>query len=401
MHRLQVADQRLGPLACALAQPLRWLRRPARPAPERLLLVKFWGLGSLQLLTPAVADLRARHPRASLELLTLADNAAFARGLGLYDEVLTLDVRAGAWSVLAGRILRLLARLERRGYDRVYDLEFFTRFSALVALATRAPEVHGFASTRVWRGGAHTRRVCFNRYRHVAVNFRALVGAGERDEVRPGELLAWPVAAAERRAVEELLRREGLEPERPLAVLNPNAGSLSLERRWPAERFASLASRLVLEDDFVVALVGSREERERAQAVARRAGPLPAGRLIDLSGQLAIGELCALLARAALVVSNDSGPMHLAAAAGVPTVGLFGPETPVMYAPLGTRTRALYDPPACSPCINVHDNKRSTCVHGRPECLMNLGVERVLRAARELRAATRAAPAAAPTGTSG
>jgi len=90
------------------------------------------------------------------------------------------------------------------------------------------------------------------------------------------------------------------------------------------------------------------------------------------------------LERSSLFVSNDSGPMHLAAASGTPTVGLFGPETPMMYAPLGVRARSVYRPPACSPCINVHDNKVSACVRGRPECLTNLTVDHVLAEMREL-----------------
>ena len=80
---------------------------------------------------------------------------------------------------------------------------------------------------------------------------------------------------------------------------------------------------------------------------------------------------------AGALVSNDSGPMHIGAALGTPTLGLFGPETPVMYAPIGRRTSALWRPPVCSPCINVHDNKVANCVRGHPECLTNLSVEEV------------------------
>jgi heptosyltransferase-2 len=69
--------------------------------------------------------------------------------------------------------------------------------------------------------------------------------------------------------------------------------------------------------------------------------------------------------------------MHIGAALGTPTLGLFGPETPVMYAPIGARTSALWRPPVCSPCINVHDNKVANCVRGHPECLTNLSVEEV------------------------
>jgi ADP-heptose:LPS heptosyltransferase len=107
--------------------------------------------------------------------------------------------------------------------------------------------------------------------------------------------------------------------------------------------------------------------------------------VVSTAGELSAGMLAALLARAELVVSNDSGPMHLAAALGAPTVGLFGPETPVMYAPLGVQAVTLYRPPPCSPCINVHDNKVASCIWGEPQCLVNVPVQEVLDAARAVR----------------
>src|SRR5690349_3942129 len=95
MQRLQRADKFLGAAACAFLQPLRLLRTSRSPrCPGTILLVKFWGIGSLQMLTPAVAALRERHPGARLTLLTLLQNEEFARGLGAFDEVLTLDVSA-------------------------------------------------------------------------------------------------------------------------------------------------------------------------------------------------------------------------------------------------------------------------------------------------------------------
>ena len=124
-------------------------------------------------------------------------------------------------------------------------------------------------------------------------------------------------------------------------------------------------------------LIGSPAEREYTAGVRATVTGDPDGRLVDLAGELSLGELCALLAGAAAVVTNDSGPMHLAAALGAPTLGLFGPETPLMYEPLGARAEALYRPTVCSPCINVHQGKIATCIHSRPECLVNIAVDDV------------------------
>ncbi|MEZ5979892.1 MAG: glycosyltransferase family 9 protein [Planctomycetota bacterium] len=385
MQRLQRADQVLGLAACAVLRPFHFLWRlvPRRAREERVLLVKFWGIGSLQLLTPAVESLRRRYPSASLELLTLRQNGDFARGLRVFDAVHELDVESPSWAAIFGRVARVLHTLRRRRFRAVYDFEFFTRFSALVTALLGAPLRVGFESPRVWRGGFHNATAPFNRYWHVARNFRCLAGGENGRDVAAEDLAPFRVTDAARARVEALLGEQELGGPGPLVVLNPNAGTLSLERRWPPQHFADLATRFARDMGARIALVGSRGEREWTGEVLARVGP-ECSRVANLAGRLDVDELCALLERADLFVGNDSGPMHLAAALGAPTVGLFGPETPVMYAPLGRRTRALYKPPACSPCINVHDNKLSACWRGRPECLLNLGVDLVEAAARQM-----------------
>jgi len=389
MKRLQRADRLLGGPAFFLLRPLRrLLRRRPSPAeqarPPRILLIKFWGLGSLQLLTPAVRVLRRRHPGASLELLTLASNRAQATGLGVFDRVHTLDVATG-WFGLAFRILRTLRRLRRQRFDVAYDFEFFTRFSAVVSVLSGAPRSHGFVATGIHRDRLHTDGAHFQRTWHVARNFRSLAGGEDGTEVAQREIQPYRITLRDRaEAAARLFSSDlfadgsGSSGNRPLVVLNPNAGSLSLERCWPAERFGQVALRLIEEDGARVVLIGSAAERSRTRQVAAWAGGEAPGRLLDLAGELSLGALAALLESAAVFLTNDSGPMHLAAALGTPTVALFGPETPTLYRPLGPRVRVLYRPPACSPCINVHENKLAACIHGRALCLTEIGVGEVL-----------------------
>lgn len=382
MHSLQEADRFLGRLACLALQPVRLVRafRGRSRGAERVLLIKFWGVGSLQLLTPAVRSLRRRHPGARLTLLTLSQNGAFARGLGAFDQVDVLDVNTSSWLGVFRRILAQLLSLRRQRYDAVYDFEFFTRFSAVVSMLSGAAVTRGFASPTVWRGGLHSETVPFNRYWHVARNFRCLAGGENGLEVTYRDLDPFRVQDEHRLEAATALLESGLGTDGPLVVLNPNAGTLSLERRWPQARFAEVGRRLVESSRARVVLIGGPTEREWTGEVAALMGEVPAEHLADLSGRLSLGGLQALLLSADAFVSNDSGPMHLGAAQGAPTVGLFGPETPVMYRPLGERVSVLYAPPPCSPCINVHNNKFAVCWRGRPECLMNLSVEKVLSA---------------------
>ena len=385
MKRLQTADKLLGFVCCGLLQPvrlLRWVFR--RPEGRDLLVIKFWGMGSLQLLTPAVSALRRRYPAARISLLTLVENETFARGLAAFDEVVTLDVRTARWRSIFLRIFSLVRQLRRAHYRAVYDFEFFTRFSAIISWLSGAPESFGFAAPSVWRGDLHTDTVPFNRYWHVSRNFRCLAGGENGWKVSWRDLSILRVSESDERELETALVEAGVDPARKIWVLNPNAGSLSLERRWPREHFATIAQRIIFESQACVVLTGSSSEVEWTSKVAAMIGRQPEGAFANLAGRLSLGALQALLARADAFITNDTGPMHLGAALGTPTVGLFGPETPVMYSPLGAFTKALYAPPPCSPCINVHNNKVTNCFRGKPECLINLTPDYVLEEARAL-----------------
>ncbi len=385
MHALQRVDKRLGPLACALLQPMRWTRpllRRRNSRVQKILLIKFWGAGSLQLLTPSIAHIRRKYPGAEITLLTLAVNHSAAVGFGTFDCVLSFDVGRTGWLGVAARVASLVRRLRREQFDAVFDFEFFTRFSALISLFTGARESHGFASTSVWRGNFHTHVAPFNRYWHVARNFRSLAGGEDGSQVSARELFPHRITPADDLQLDTLLEAHGIDPRGSLAVLNPNAGELNFERRWPQPSYARLAQRLARDDGLSVVFVGSRGEREYTQQVVDAALDRRLPRPLNLAGELSTGELAALLSRCAVFVSNDSGPMHIAAALGTPTVGLFGPETPLLYGPIGSRVRALYRPPACSPCINVHENKVASCIWGFPQCLVALEIDEVHAAAR-------------------
>lgn len=388
IRTLQRIDRALGPAACALLQPLRLAPRRIPRETRRVLVVKFWGLGSLTLLGPAVRVLRERFGDAAIDLLTLESNAAYARRLGGFDEVVPLRLGDSAASTAAG-IVRMLRELRRRRYDRLFDFEFFTYFSALIARLSRARWTAGYSAPEVWRGDFFDELVPFNRYWHVARNARSLAGGENGRDVAPADFLRPTPTDAGRAEADRALADGSVAARRPLVIVNPNAGTLALERRWPKESFVSLLNGLTGQsrgsvrwsigpDDLRVALIGAADERDYTESI-RLACARP-DRVDNLAGALSIDGLLALMERSAVVVTNDSGPLHLASAVGRPLVALFGPETPVMYGPLGGAATVFYKPPACSPCINVHENKLASCHLGHPLCLERIFPDEVLAA---------------------
>jgi lipopolysaccharide heptosyltransferase II len=412
-RRYQIAlwiDRRLGPVLCALLVLWQRLRRAPAPLPapesvEKILILKLWGMGSIVLASPLLVKLRERHPHARIDFVSMSENGPILSLLPQLDRRITLDLGHGLAGFFAGTARTLLA-LRRERYDLLYDLEFFTRFSAIFSRLVRPRRSHGFSAKNQWRGRLHDVQVPFNAYHHVTLNFLALLRGDPLEPVDAAAIesdAALPPLRAPAGSWESCRARLAADPAwregAPIVVVNPNAGDMALERRWPAERVAELLTHLCARRALNVVAIGSPAEREYVESVIR--GARLESRVVNSAGRIDVPQLVALLAQAAVVVTNDSGPLHLAAAAGAPTAALFGPETPTLYAPLrsrpGQRHAVHYLGLACSPCMFVHDNKVLSCWFAQARCMTGIRPADVLASVDALLAeATGAAAAKVP-----
>jgi len=370
-------DGSLARLACIALNPivalLHALSKGGRPRPRRVLIIKFFGLGSILRGWPLFAALRRTYPRAELHLLTFASNADLARRFGTFDRVLDVD-SSGLSSLVTSMFLRM-AQICTGRYDIVIDMEFFSNFAALLAALTRAPLRVGYFLRMGFRESILNRIVPYNPARHITDVYAALgrtigVTASKEDGL---SLRSLP---ADRLGLDALLARSGVEAGESLVVLNVASSGLCDERRWPPERFAWLNDRIQARGRERVVFIGSRGERAGVEEV-RGLCRAPAG--LNLAGETDLGMLIALLERATLVVTNDSGPGHLADAVGSPVIVLFGPESPAHYGPLGKRSVAFHAGLYCSPCLNAANSKIAPC-GGRNVCMRILPKEDVMEA---------------------
>lgn len=378
---MKKVDARLGPPLCRLAALtaklgiLRPISRGAAGGQVRsVLLIKLWGLGSLVNLTPALELAHHSHPTARITLVTLERNRGLGALLPFCDEVIYLNDKKGPRRLLRD-VPRVLRALRRKQFDVVIDAEFLVHFTALLAFFTGARRRVGFSGPRPARSRLYTDLVPLSNQKHISLSFADLVltVSGENET---GPFSGHPQLLPLYR--EEDLSLPAFDREKKLVLVNPNASELSLLRRWPKERFASLCDVLIEEFSVQIAFIGTREEcpyTESVRALMRHGS-------LDWCGKTSLPALVELMRRADLVVSNDSGPLHLAVAAGAPTISFFGPETPTLYGPRGPRHRVFYRAIACSPCLTALNNKTSYCQNN--VCLQAIGDAEVLRAAREL-----------------
>ena len=325
-------------------------------APPRggTLVVQTAFLGDVVLTTPLLSALAERH--GPVDVVTTPAAAGLLASHPAVREVIRYDKR-GTAAGLAG-LWRLAATLRGRGYDRAYLPHRSWRSAALTLLAG-VPERTGFADAPA--AITYTARIPRPTSGHEIERLLAL--AGPREGRAPAVSLG--LTEEDHRAADAWLSDRGVAPG--FAALAP--GSIWGTKRWPG--FPELAARL--EGSLVV--IGGAEDAGLAAAVAARAP----GRTHIAAGELSLRHSAALLARARVLVTNDSAPLHLATAVGTPIVALFGPTVPAQgFGPRGPADASLgRDGLACRPC-SAHGPR--VCPLGHHRCMAELPVETVLAA---------------------
>ena len=371
------ADALLGrPLAAAFQGPQRAL--PSDP--DDVLIIRLWGLGNLALMAPQFAANRQRR----LRLMTLQRNVPFVRTYLPGVELLVVPDPLSPR--LPWVVAQIANQLTRDRPQVIVDCEQFLRLPLILARwASGAPCV-GLDTPGQGRGPLLDEPLAYEPLRHGAETFAALwARAGLATSDAPGGLHSSP----ERHQAQR--RNWGLD-ERPLVILHPGSGDHFPGRRWPAERFGELMSVLATEGSCQLLITGSADERQLCARAAKAAMSTTTTAITDLSGQLTIEALIDLLTGAALLVTNDTGPLHLADALGTPTVGLFGPNTPHRYGPRRAGSVALHADLPCSPCLDDRHMKHSSCRHYA--CMTSLAVDDVAGACRAILSTSALQPAA-------
>lgn len=378
---LQHIEKIFGSIVCALLHlPAKFIPRPKDPNPDqvqKLLVVKFFGIGSLVLATPFLRAARARFPNAEIHLLTLSSNREITAMMKELDQVHFLNLGGNIFSAIAA-FSACLIKTFQGGYDVLIDMEFYTRASAVVSLASWAPMRIGFHSRGVYRGDIPSHRVPFNAYWHVTKNFLSLLepfGQTETTDALVPSISVHPELLKDARAVLE--RLGGNKPR--FIVINANAGELAYERRWLPDRFAQLAARLSSHYDVSCIFIGAPGEKDYVQGIVDEALAQGA-KALNTAGQLNLEAMAQMCRESLLVISNDSGPLHVAAAVGASIVGFFGPETPVLYGPVGDGHLVFHQSLSCSPCINIEQSKHLKCWHPSPICQERTSVEQAFKA---------------------
>ncbi len=362
---------------------------PATFAPKRILVIRTDLMGDVILSLPAVHAMRRAYPAAEIDMLVLPPNAGVVKHDPAIARILTYDPniwrrpRAFLSSSSYRQFLGLLRDLRAARYDLCLSLagdwaSVFAFFSKARRRVGYRGEAYPFFMTDPVPG----RRYRIHQHEVDYIIGLAKAAGGMVDEEQRAPVMA--VTEAARAEVNALLAAHGVQ-EGDLLIAAHAGATNGMAKRWPIPYWAALADRLISELGAKVVLTGAASDKEITGAVAARMQQKP----LDFAGKTTIPQLAALLARCDLVISGDSGPLHMAGAVGVPVVALHGPTDPALSGPAGKDATILRLGLWCSPCYDA--SLWAECRFFNPVCMKALMPAEVLMTARERLAQKRAA----------
>jgi 3-deoxy-D-manno-octulosonic-acid transferase/heptosyltransferase-1 len=350
----------------------------------KILIVKLSAIGDVIHTLPALTSLRRQYPDAQIDWLVedaaadlVQGHAALSRALVWRRREFVKLLKAGRLSSAARLFLSLLLEVRDTRYDLILDFQALLKSSLWIFLA-RGRRKAGFG-----QGMEHSEKSpLFLNVRVPAVSME--VHALDRELMLlqalgiPGSQAFYdlPVDEKDEEAAQRLLALSGLRSNQPFVAINPVAKWPT--KLWAAERFRELAERL-LKSGFQVVFTGSKEDRPLIDEITGALG----SSVMRLDGQTTLKVLSAIYRSASVVVSTDTGPMHLAAAVGTPVVALFGPTAPWRTGPYGERHVVLRAEVSCSPCFG---RSCKTTEFEPMACMNRITVEQVVEAVARLAA---------------
>lgn len=330
----------------------KWIGKPLcfvigsmiRKDTDKVAFIQLFGVGETILTLPAIKGYKEKNPKKKITIICTVRNKEIYEGLDFIDEIriISFNVARIMWFMIT----------HSEAYDEVYDFEEYLNVSALIAVFIGRTTI-GFDHSD--RAKVFSRTVPLDDKKHFVYNFCDLVGVEY-----PQKLV--PIVAEH--SFPLYTKTPQPYPSRMIGIF-PGTAESAKWRMWPAERFVELASELEKRGfDSIIVLGPHEKDDSRFDKFSIFRGNLH--------------QLARFCLDCKYFISADTGPMHVAAAMGTRTIGLFGPNTKI-WAPFGPSNISIYHPMPCSPCIHNKTGDMGGQCKGDNKCMLNISVEEVLK----------------------
>ena len=331
---------------------------------NKILIVKLWAIGDSVLLLPAIDEIKKKFPNSKISVLAHKRNKEVFSGQKSIDEIIDFG------------IVNIFKNF--RKFDVVIDAEPYLNVSALISFYCGKYTI-GFSHGK--RSSVYDEKILFDKNMHVANNYMNMTKSfGIQTKIVKLSKLNYSKKDSEK--VSMLLKKEGIKSGDFVIGICPGVAESVKSRMWPKENFIKLSDELIEKINAKIIIIDSNSNKNIADEIVRDMK----NQSINLSGKVSLKELFCLVERCNVFISNDTGSMHIAAAQGVKTVGLFGPNTPKLWAPFGKENVSLYHPPYCSPCIDNSKGFMPECFNKvYQKCMKDISVKEVFESVKRLR----------------
>ncbi|MCE2400024.1 lipopolysaccharide heptosyltransferase II [Candidatus Poribacteria bacterium] len=360
----QNAAESLTLIASAAVQ---WLfyRKPLPKdfIPERILVVKLDHLGDVLLATPVFSNFRKSYPNTELHALTGAWSRVILENHPDVDKVLEYNSPAFCRSgqpTSFKNALQFYRQLRRHKYDLLVELRGDWRI-VLFALLRVAPRRLNRASLQI------ANKLGFSQFSGTHETTRNLDILKRSGIPTPIQTTTFSITEEDEKWASNFLQMHQIDIEQPFIVIHP--GSPIPLKRWQPERYAELADWLITQKHAQILFVGVKDEIP----IISQIQDLMEGKSINIAGKTTITQLASILHTCNVFIGNDSGPMHLAAAVGTQTIGLYGPGDPKRFGPVGDKCQTIRKKPDCPPCLGAN------CRFGTDGCMSKIQVDDVIQ----------------------
>ncbi len=367
LKAIKYIDRHIGIMMCNLFGFFSGNKIPKDYSPKKILMIKFSGFGNIVMALPTIRAIRKKYPNAEITFLTHSINKTIIQNDPSINEVICFDIVNIFKTVIS--IPSFFSEIKKKQFDMAIDFEQFSRFSALISLLSGAKIRIGFDTLGQKREKLFNIQVKYNDNNHTSKTFGD-IGKALKVKIDFNDRKIF-LETKDKEKIDSLLKSENINKIDTLVGIHPGCGLNNPKRKWEKEKIAELADFLI--DKYGVKIFFTGSSREKS--LIKKIQELMNHESADFSDKVDLKELAELISRCKAFVSSDTGPLHLASAMEIPVISFFGPNTPLLYGPLGKNNLIFYKKMPCSPCTTNFNEKTSTCKHF--VCIKNITVKEV------------------------
>ena len=362
------------------------------PPSDIIVFIGIAEIGALVVAYPAIEEARKQFPKSRICFITAAAGVQTLELMGFEEEDILLLETDSIKSLLQG-LLKIRTHFKEERVSAVV-LEPFARFSTLLSAWIGASQRIGcyrFLNEGVYLGNLLTHRLVYNSHLHASQTYFAMtkalndLGSTEpllKETIAPQIRNRLKISIPEKEQQALWTRLQSKCPGKKfikIILINANTSDIIPLRKWPLESFVELGKHLLENSKITVVLTGGPDEQDACAELAKK---INSERVINFAGKTSFKELITLYSISDLLITNDSGPVHFASTTEIPIVALFGPETPKIFGPMSPKAKVISLELACSPCISVFNQKKSSCSDN--QCMKQISVQMVVKETQKI-----------------